>query len=62
MSAQRHEAIFAPQQRFLIEHLVSGGQQAVRYGDAKSIGSLAIDHQFKFGWQLNGKVGGLVAF
>src|SRR6476660_69481 len=43
----------------LLNHLVSGGEQRGRHGEAERLGCLEVHHQFELGWLLDRKVGRL---
>src|SRR6516165_273487 len=46
----------------LLDHLVGGGQQRFRDGEAERLGGLEVDEEFDFGGLLNRQVGRLLAF
>jgi hypothetical protein len=41
-----------------LDHLVCGGQQRLRDGEAERLGGLEVDHQLEPGWLLNRQIGG----
>src|SRR5271156_4979728 len=45
-----------------LDHLVCGGEQFVRNGEAERPGGLEVDGEFALGWRLHWKVGGLLTF
>ena len=57
-----HERTQAPQQTTaLFDHLVGGGEERWRKGDAEGSGGLQIDHHVKLGRRLHRQVGRLLA-
>ena len=38
----------------LLDHLIGGGQERFRYGEAERLGGFEIDDEFKLGRKLNG--------
>src|SRR5271170_2565911 len=43
----------------LLDHLVGGGEECLRNGEAESLRGLKIDGQIEFGWLLHWQIGGL---
>ncbi len=57
-----HKETHASEQKALsLDHLLSDGQQFIRYGEAKRLGGLEIDYKLEFGRLLHRQVGGFVS-